>query len=134
MTLQSHPQRNQSWNLVNLISKMPPRQAAGNWKTFESFAWHRRQDVPDPDNWTIIYTHHRDSTLLDQSNAEAIEEAMERSRRGQSRCRVRTSSPWACGWIDGYIRVEVYRRGKITKAFRAYHKLAQRLADYPCWR
>ena len=37
---------------------------------------------------------------------------------------------WACGWIDGYA-IRVYRNGQITEAFRAYHELAARLADYP---
>jgi hypothetical protein len=29
------------------------------------------------------------------------------------------------------ISLLVYRRGKITRAFRVYHELAQRLAEYP---
>lgn len=39
-------------------------------------------------------------------------------------------SHWACGWIDGH-SIRVFRDGDITDAFRAYHELAQRLADYP---
>ena len=37
---------------------------------------------------------------------------------------------WLCGWIDGYA-IRVYQNGKITKAFRTYHELSSRLADYP---
>src|ERR1017187_1225353 len=46
------------------------REAAGNWKRFESFCWFRERDLDDPENWAIIYTHNRDSRLLDQSNAD----------------------------------------------------------------
>src|SRR4051812_16175893 len=42
---------------------------AGNWKRFDSFAWFRRRGIADADAWAVIYTHHRDSGLLDQSNA-----------------------------------------------------------------
>lgn len=50
------------------------REAAGNWKRFDCFCWDRLHDIDDPDDWTIIYTHNRDSRLLDQSNADAIAE------------------------------------------------------------
>ena len=59
------------------------KQAAGNWQQFESFAWFRESEIDDPDNWAIIYTHNRDSGLLDQSNADAIAEAMEALHRGR---------------------------------------------------
>jgi hypothetical protein len=39
-------------------------------------------------------------------------------------------SHWAVGWVKGY-SIRVYKRGRITKAFRAYHQLAQRMANYP---
>ena len=102
------------------------KAAAGNWKTFESFAWHR--DLNDADQWTIIYTHNRDSGLLDQSNTAAIDKAMEPFLGGDVASEHHYH--WACGWIDGY-SIRVYRRGRITKAFKAYHELARRMADYP---
>ena len=78
-----------------------------------------------------MYTHHRDSGLLDQSNADVIAEAMERFL-DQEPCDVieEHHRSWLCGWIDGYA-IRVYRNGKITKAFRTYHELSSRLADYP---
>jgi hypothetical protein len=100
--------------------------AAGNWRTFECFAWHR--DLDDAENWTIVYTHNRDSGLLDQSNTAAIHKAMEPFLGGN--VMAEHHHHWACGWIDGY-SIRVYRRGRITKAFKAYHALAQRMADYP---
>ena len=33
--------------------------------------------------------------------------------------------------MDRRDSIRVFRRGRTTKAFRAYHKLAQRLAEYP---
>ena len=107
------------------------KAAAGNWKHFECFCWHRRGDIPDAENWAIIYTHNRDSGLLDQSNADAIEEALERFTQGDNPNVVFESHwHWAVGHVDG-MSIRVYRRGRITKAFKSYHALAQRLADYP---
>lgn len=107
------------------------KQTAGNWKQFECFVWDRERDLEDADNWCIVYSHHRDSGLLDQSNADAIEEAMQPFTEGRNPDVVAEHHHhWAVGWIDG-LSIRVYRRGKITKAFGAYHELAQRLTDYP---
>jgi hypothetical protein len=37
---------------------------------------------------------------------------------------------WAVGHVDGF-SMRVYRDGEITDAFRTYHQLSERLADYP---
>lgn len=106
------------------------KAAAGNWKQFDSFAWHRGYDLSDADNWCIIYTHNRDSGLLDQSNASVIEAALDTFTQGKNPdVAPEHDHHWACGWVDGF-SIRVFRRGRITKAFRAYHVLAQRLADY----
>ena len=107
------------------------REAAGNWKQFECFCWFRERDIEDPDNWAIIYTHNRDSGLLDQSNADAITEAMTPFTDGDDPDVVMEShNHWAVGHVDGF-SIRVYRDGQITEAFRTYHDLAERLADYP---
>ena len=106
------------------------KAAAGNWKHFDSFCWHRGTDLPDPEKWTIVYTHNRDSGLLDQSNAATIEAELDTFSKGKNPDVVpEHDHHWACGWVDGF-SIRVFRRGRITKAFRAYHALAQRLADY----
>ena len=46
------------------------KQAAGNWQQFRELCVVQGQEITDPDNWSIIYTHNRDSGLLDQSNAD----------------------------------------------------------------
>lgn len=107
------------------------KAAVGNWKQFECFVWHRERDLDDADNWTIVYTHHRDSGLLDLSNAAAIGRAMEPFIEGDDPDAVVESHfHWAVGWIDGY-SIRVAKRGRITEAFRVYHDLATRLSDYP---
>ncbi len=105
------------------------REARGNWQKFDSFGWHDRPE--DGEEWAIVYTHNRDSDLLDQSNADAIDKALAPFTEGDSPdVRAEHHGHWACGWIDGYA-IRVYRNGQITEAFRAYHELAARLADYP---
>lgn len=108
------------------------QKAAGNWRSFDSFAWFRKSELDDPDKWAVIYTHHRDSGLLDQSNAAVIEKALGRFARGIHPSVVFEShSHFAVGHVDGF-SVKVYdKRGQITKAFAAYHELAERMAAYP---
>ncbi len=107
------------------------KEAAGNWRKFDSFCWHRARDLDDAENWAIVYTENRDSGLLDQSNAAAIDGAMEPLTEADDPDVVAEHHHhWACGWVDGY-SIRVHRDGQITEAFKAYHALAERLADYP---
>jgi len=104
--------------------------AAGNWQNFECFVWYR-DDIDDAENWTIIYTHNRDSGLLDQSNASVIAKALESFTEGEDPDLIFESHHhWAVGHVDGF-SIRVFRDGQITDAFRKYHKLAERLAEYP---
>lgn len=105
-------------------------QAAGNWQRFTCFVWYR-DDIDDKDNWSIIYTHNRDSGLLDQSNAAIIAKALVPFTEGDDPDVVFESHHhWAVGHIDGF-SVRVFKRGRITKAFRTYHELSERMDDYP---
>lgn len=105
------------------------KQAAGNHKRFTCFAWFERPD--DSENWAIIYTHNRDSGPLDLSNAEIIAEALKPFAEAEPADVVFEShNHWAVGHVDGF-SLRVYRDGAITEAFRAYHALAERMADYP---
>ncbi len=106
-------------------------EAAGNWRGFDCFSWHRQNDIKKPDDWAIIYTHHRDSDLREQSNAEVIAEAMRPFSEGDDPDVVfEAHDHWAVGHVDGF-SVLVYRRGRITRAFRTYHELSLRMSDYP---
>jgi hypothetical protein len=108
------------------------QKAAGNWRHFDSFVWFRDRELEDADQWAVVYTHHRDSGLLDQSNAAVIEKALEPFAEGNDPDLVFEShSHWAVGHIDGF-SVRVFdQHGEITEAFRAYHEFAERLDDYP---
>ncbi len=118
-------------SLGELTLEEAARQAAGNWRKFDCFVWHRRSEIADPDNWAILYTHHRDSDLLDLSNAAVIEKALEPFTKGDDPDVVlERHSHWAVGHVDGF-SVRVFRNGEITEAFKAYHELREQTADYP---
>jgi hypothetical protein len=107
------------------------KEAAGNWRDFDCFWWRRADNLPDADKWGIFYTHNRDSGLLDQSNADYITTALQPFAKGGNPDVVFEShSHWAVGHVDGF-SIRVFKRGRITRAFKAYHKLAQRMANYP---
>jgi hypothetical protein len=91
------------------------KEAAGNWRSWTCFVWNRERDLSDPESWAIIYTHNRDSGLLDQSNA--ISKAMERfADTDDPDVVVESHSHWACGHVDGF-SIRVFRDGQITDAF-----------------
>lgn len=105
--------------------------AAGNWQRFNCFGWFRRIDLNDAENWAIIYTHNRDSGLLDQSNAAVIKKAMMPfSEVDDPDVFFESHHHWAVGHVDGF-SIRVVRDEQITDAFKAYHHLSQRLDDYP---
>ena len=106
-------------------------EAAGNWQRFTCFVWDRARDLDDPDDWAIIYTHNRDSGLLDVSNADAIARALTPfTEADDSDVVFESHSHWAVGHVDGF-SVRVFRDGEITDAFKTYHDLAERMAEYP---
>lgn len=118
-----------STTIGELTIEEAAKQAAGNHKRFECFAWFRRPD--DSEDWAIIYTHNRDSGPLDLSNGEVIAEALAPFADSDPADVVFEShNHWAVGHVDGF-SIRVYRDGEITEAFRAYHALAVREADYP---
>ncbi len=107
------------------------KEAAGNWQSWTCFIWDRERALDAPESWGIFYTHNRDSGLLDQSNADAITEAMERFTDTDDPDVVMEShSHWAVGHVDGF-SIRVYREGEITDAFKAYHDLMEQLDGYP---
>jgi hypothetical protein len=107
------------------------RSAGGNWKKFSCFCWDRLQEIDDPDNWAIIYTHNRDSGLLDQSNAAAIADVLRSFREAVYPDVVFEShTHWAVGHVDGF-SIRVYSDGEITDAYRTDYSLMERLDGYP---
>ena len=107
-------------------------QAAGNWQRFHTFVWFRDREVEDAEKWAIIYTHNRDSGLLDQSNAKVISKAMAQFTEGDDPDVVNEShSHWAVGHVDGFSIRVFDSNGEITDAFRKYHELAEAMDQYP---
>ena len=100
------------------------RKYAGNHESFDSFCWF---DAPeDAEQWAIVYTHNRDSSILDRCNAEAIAKALapfEDARESRH-------NHWVCGWVEGFA-IRVYRDGQITEAFQTYYDLQCKMNDYP---
>ena len=107
------------------------QESAGNWRDFESFAWDRLPDLDRPEDWSLVYTHNRDSALLALSNVAAIRKALEPfSKADDPDVVFESHSHWAVGHVDGF-SIRVYRDNEITDAFKSYHELVERLADYP---
>lgn len=120
--------------MSNRIGELELEDAAqdivGNWKRFDCFVWYR-DDIDDADNWAIIYTHHRDSGLLDQSNAHIINKSLAPFTDGDDPDVVMEShNHWAVGSIEGF-SLRIFHDGKITDAFRKYHELAEAMDQYP---
>jgi hypothetical protein len=103
------------------------REAAGNWKSFDSFDWFAEPE-DEPESWAIVYTHNRDSGIADRCNAEVIAEAL---AGFDEDVKPESHGHFLCGWIDGFA-IRVYRNGEITEAFKRYHELTARLDDCAC--
>jgi hypothetical protein len=107
------------------------REAAGNWRRFPCFVWHRGHDLDYADQWAIFYTSGRDAGLLDQSNhAEIAKLLAPFTPGGDPDVVAETHSHWAVGYLDGFsIRVNG-KGGGITDAFIEFCRIKQQLDDY----
>lgn len=102
------------------------KELAGNHRKFQCFAWFDRPE--DDENWALVYTHNRDSSHLEQSNANVIAEALSPFPDDAI---PEDHNHWACGWVAGF-RLRVFNPdGSITKAFEVYAGLLEKLEDYP---
>ncbi len=108
------------------------QEAAGNWRRFPCFAWHRSKDLDDADRWAIFYTSGRDAGLLDQSNHAEIVKLLTPFLQGDDPDVVAEShSHRAVGYLDGF-SIRVYGQdGGITDAFIEFCRIKQKLDDYP---
>ncbi len=94
--------------------------AAGNWKQFDSFVWYRN-DIEDADNWCIVYSQHRDSGLIDESNANVIEREMMKFTDGDDADVVsERHDHWLVGWIDG-LSIRVFKNSQTNRPDRTSH-------------
>jgi hypothetical protein len=119
-------------SIAGLDIEEAANQAAGNWQKFDSFVWWRARELERPEDFTVYYTHHRDSGLLDQSNHVVISKAMEKFMDGDDPdVIVEDHSHWAVGWIKGFAVRVFDDNGEITDAYRCLHELQERMADFP---
>lgn len=107
------------------------KKLAGNHLKFDSFAlWQEAREMMDPpEDWGIIHTHTRDSTLMEESNAHTIAEAL-KPFLGSGDLQEAHFSHWACGWVDGYL-IRVFKDGKLMPALEKYYELHSAMEDYP---
>ena len=106
-------------------------KAKGNWRKFGSFAWHARPD--DAESFYIHHLDNRDSTLLAQSNADAIRRDLKEwtgAAEDGADVLPQHFSHWLCGWVDA-VAIRVYRDGVITPAFRRLYDIMKSLEYYP---
>lgn len=97
------------------------KEAAGNWKHFESFSW-GRVDLEDPENWTIIYTKTRDTGLVHEVNHQVMSKALAPFKGDVFH---EHHGHWGWGWQDGFA-VRVYRDKEqtvLTDAFKTTYEL-----------
>jgi hypothetical protein len=108
------------------------RLCVGNWKEFDSFAWHRAYDIEDADRWMLWYTSSRDAGLFERSNEKAINERLRPFSEGDDPDLVfETHSHWAAGYLDGF-SVRVFKPdGTITPAFEEFCQIKAELEAYP---
>ena len=108
---------------------------AGKWTKFGSFVLDSsvREHMTPESDWAIVYFRSRDSTLMEESNADAIEKRMKPFLGwigDGSDCDTARHSHWAVGWVEGFY-LRVFRDGKPTEAFREWAAIRSELDDYP---
>jgi hypothetical protein len=112
--------------------KAAANQMAGNWRSFDSFAWSRGYGLAEADNWMIWYTSHRDAGLLAQSNEKVINERLQPFAEADDPDVVlERHSHFAVGHVDGF-SIRVFRNdGSITLAFEEFCRIQADLDNYP---
>jgi hypothetical protein len=89
----------------------------GNWKKFTCFIWDRELDLPDPDNWAIVYFTGCGSGLISQSNAYIVSERLHPFLNSGD-IYEEYHYHWASGSIEGYaVRVNKVGSSEYTSAF-----------------
>jgi hypothetical protein len=116
--------------LGELTLEEAAQQAAGNWKSFDCFVWFR-SDLEDADDWCVVYNQHRDSGLIDESNAHVIQRELAKFAESDDPDVVpERHDHYLVGWIEGF-SIRVFKNGDITPAFARYFDLQNALEDYP---
>lgn len=117
------------------------KEAAGNWRKFRAFMpGSKLTEHPDGDNFYVFYTHHRESDLLEQSNAAVIRASLEKyegeteldeGEEGRGDVEDYGASCSLVGWLEGHM-VRVFKDRDATDPEERYTKafLTVCLMDY----
>lgn len=103
------------------------KKLAGNFLKFECFAMSNKPK--NPEKWCIVYTHNRDSGIMERSNARVIHRLLETYLNDD--CQVFEANHWACGWVSGYLMLIWDADGNITPWFKEYAEAVIAMEDYP---
>jgi hypothetical protein len=115
-------------NIADLNIEDAAKEFAGNWREFDSFAWHEQPD--DAKRWGHFTLSHRDSDNISKSNEQAIETIFSDEQYAND-VRFEQHGHWAVGHVS-VLTCRVYdAEGGITPAFEKLFEIAQALADYP---
>ena len=120
---------------ADIYDQLPPMteenkiadQAAGNWRLFDSFAWHTQPTDCPPEDCTHIGISHRDSEAIDRVNAEIIEKEFKESPNAW----IETHSHWAVGYTNVLVILVYNEMGLITRAWRKWLEIKAQLDEYP---
>jgi hypothetical protein len=104
-------------------------ELAGNWAQFDSFMWFDRPE--DAHNWYLFYTHNRDSSVLEESNAAIILQVLSKPEYSED-VREEDHNHFLVGWVKGFAVRCVGEDGKPTAAILQVWELAKQLETYPC--
>ena len=111
-------------------------QFAGNWRDFLGFIW-TRTDIPDPENWGIIYTKNRQSTPLEIVNAEHLKHLLwvylnhKSKRQKQKHVYPIRDLHFAVGMTEGFL-IRVYTADRhVTNACITLYDHLSALQEYP---
>lgn len=89
-------------------------------------------DLPIGDTWSIGPTiQHRDSTLIDQSNAIALKEELKEHSEWNDDWAIESMNHWAVGWVEKLCFRVVNKDGSPSEIFQFLLDWKQDLEDYP---
>ena len=104
------------------------KEAAGNWRKFQSFGWHNQPE--DADRYAIFNLSNRDSRLREQSNHAAIAKQM-KPYIDRGTAWEEEHSHFGYGYVNALVIKVLDSKGKPTKAFQAYCDIQASLENYP---
>lgn len=103
-------------------------EAAGNFLEFKNYLRYTPFiEKDEEEDWTVHYTP--DDTLMNQSNSAIIEAELKPFEKSGD-VEFGSDSHFVVGKINN-VWVRVYRKNKITKAFKVLAEMLARLANYP---